>query len=451
MGKGQIGRPGTANPITHAISQDSRGGAPAFARPPVEAHRPPTSYSMTGGASVGKASIPSFRDVRNPGGVQRSSTGTKTSVSGNPLGGDSKPPASKTDSISVPSPSQPTPTHPIDLSAKPVNVPYRRGGSPGSPLLGSAPAANNATQSAEYEGQVGVPCVPTDTFPILAELPGHKCHSEAMVQLESPSGTSPVMSNNARSGLPPRPKPVSSSESISRPETAMSNYSMQALALGRVGSGSRGERRSGERRRAGASGTSLAPEDDDVDSVDLALLRIRRDNNRCDEISSIDIVNDNWDDNGSEDFMSLLPSISEQQPLKKINKSAIMLKTIGVRDGKKAAARSQTKPSRFGGGHPAQQSKVPGKQKTGRTSLEDPRDDIKGHALASSLSSAPGGCATGATPVAWQRLIRQAAPMVLNLEDLTGSTPEVLEMELGCMSLDELIQLNSRVNTGSKR
>jgi hypothetical protein len=36
--------------------------------------------------------------------------------------------------------------------------------------------------------------------------------------------------------------------------------------------------------------------------------------------------------------------------------------------------------------------------------------------------------------------------MVLNLEDLTGSTPEVLELELGRMSLDELMMLDKEIS-----
>ena len=45
-----------------------------------------------------------------------------------------------------------------------------------------------------------------------------------------------------------------------------------------------------------------------------------------------------------------------------------------------------------------------------------------------------------------QAAMRQAAPMVLNLESMVDSTPEVLERELGRMTLDELLDLDARVN-----
>lgn len=45
----------------------------------------------------------------------------------------------------------------------------------------------------------------------------------------------------------------------------------------------------------------------------------------------------------------------------------------------------------------------------------------------------------------------QAAPMVLNLEDVTASTPEVLEHELEGLSLDELVLLNRMVDTRMKQ
>jgi hypothetical protein len=41
--------------------------------------------------------------------------------------------------------------------------------------------------------------------------------------------------------------------------------------------------------------------------------------------------------------------------------------------------------------------------------------------------------------------MRQAKPMVLSLEDLAGSTPEVLEWELQHMSIDELLRLGQKV------
>lgn len=42
----------------------------------------------------------------------------------------------------------------------------------------------------------------------------------------------------------------------------------------------------------------------------------------------------------------------------------------------------------------------------------------------------------------------QAAPMVLNLEDLAQSTPEVLEQELDGLTIDQLQQLKSMLDGG---
>ncbi|GAX84983.1 hypothetical protein CEUSTIGMA_g12404.t1 [Chlamydomonas eustigma] len=202
-----------------------------------------------------------------------------------------------------------------------------------------------------------------------------------------------------------RPSSVSS-----RPCSATSNYSMQNHAVGHTGrhmhAGTLQTSGRTWRKDAGALGTVY--EEEDVDSVDLAILRIRRDHSKDDEAVSIDIVND---------------VVSEGPP----SSQAHVLKTV----------EADTLPGR----------KVPQTyvrhQKIGHVYKEGP--------LASSFKLTGRGGEGGANSQKPSRfktssVLQQAAPMVLNLEDLTCSTPEVLEQELGRMSLDELLQLDSKVS-----
>ena len=418
MGKGQIGRPGTANPITHTISLDSRGLASAQARPP-------TSYAVSAGFSASRTSFGGGKPL--PGFSDCGTREAATSVS------DRRPPSSSSlrDSVGSAAAGRLISVQP---SSQPSAHSLESGVQKASLIIVNCPEAER-----EAEGSEDHPSAPIFTPPILETSPSG-IQLASMEQPTGSSGAAVVASNGTRPGLglPPRPKPVAK-ESASRPETAMSTYSTQALALGRaagrVAAGCRNGERPGMR---GGAGSSLAHEDDDdVDSVDVAMLRIRRNNNLCDEFGSIDIVNDSiddgWDENGPENVTCLLTS-DVQKPSKR-SQAASMLKT-GLHHGNEKKA-SQRKSSRFAvSQYVPQKNSNEAQQHSGRSKLlRVPRDDIRGgHAEASSsLSSdaASGAFATGGPPASWSRLIRQAAPMVLNLEDLTGSTPEVLEMELG--------------------
>jgi hypothetical protein len=149
--------------------------------------------------------------------------------------------------------------------------------------------------------------------------------------------------------------------------------------------------------------------EEDVDSVDLAILRIRRDNCKDDEAVSIDIVNE------------VVPEGStSSQPL---GLSNFELEGLPKRRASQISARHR-KLDQFVGEGP----------------------------LASSFRHAGGGaegCIQKHFRLKKPSVLQQAAPMVLNLEDLICSTPEVLEQELERMSLDELLQLDCKVSVAA--
>ena len=98
----------------------------------------------------------------------------------------------------------------------------------------------------------------------------------------------------------------------------------------------------------------------------------------------------------------------------------------------------------FGGSQGAAKPKLPTQQ---RSPVTGPSSDV-------ASGSGRAGAAVGGTllppgraqaPPSRLALLRQAAPMVLSLENLSDSTPEVLEMELGRMSLDELLRLDAKM------
>ncbi|PNH09813.1 hypothetical protein TSOC_003526, partial [Tetrabaena socialis] len=75
-----------------------------------------------------------------------------------------------------------------------------------------------------------------------------------------------------------------------------------------------------------------------------------------------------------------------------------------------------------------------------KKSNQRPDTSVMGPAHGLDVFSRP---ATGAL-----RLTRQAAPMVLILDDITASTPEVVARELAQMSLGELQALKAKLNEG---
>ncbi len=173
----------------------------------------------------------------------------------------------------------------------------------------------------------------------------------------------------------------------------MSGYSVQARALGVAGDGTRPPDR-------GGAAMGAIPEDEDVDSVDLSLLRIQRENrSNDDDVRSIDIVHA-----GSTAEKEILRDLIAFEQAKQRQKQERAAKQRRILPAEKAVAAAA---GARGGQQP---NEVPAPPKA-----------------------------------SWP--LRQAAPMVLNLEDLTESTPEVLEMELGRLSLDELLDLDASVST----
>ena len=265
-------------------------------------------------------------------------------------------------------------------------------------------------------------------------------------------------SGSIRAGLPPRPPAAVPSPLPTRPSTSasmFSDYSVQALALGRSG-------RAGGMRRRGAGGRMMGllsrqgsrgsvDDEDDVDSVDLALMRIRHENNRDDR--SINIVDDEEEEE-EEDAASLMSELhptrgptaasAQRGPRQPLGRTPKMPQQRGQKmpGSKQGAGLFHT--ALFGGSQGAAKPKLPTQQ---RSPVTGPSSDV-------ASGSGRAGAAVGGTllppgraqaPPSRLALLRQAAPMVLSIENLSDSTPEVLEMELGRMSLVELLRLDAKM------
>ena len=277
---------------------------------------------------------------------------------------------------------------------------------------------------------------------------------------EQPSNPAPDDASCITGEKPPRPPaPVSAS----RPSTSMSGYSVVAMALGKCGMGHGMERHSrgsmnggGSRsfkvdrdamRRRGGTNSRISraemalvspgrgEECDDIDSIDLALMRIRHEGvdgggvgGSFRDDCSIDIVN-----NGSNDddgILSLLSFEMSCQGTANVPPAASVMPFVGkayVADGIKAV----------------QEQIAPLPQKSSNNGiLSEGHSGIKIGGLGDMAMAVQPAGRRGTLAAS----LRQAAPMVLNLEDLTGSTPEVLELELGRMSLGELMRLDQEVS-----
>eukprot|EP00798_Chlamydomonas_sp_ICE-L_P014978 gene14978-21036_t len=258
--------------------------------------------------------------------------------------------------------------------------------------------------SSPWHGEAGPSGSNPASFVLEGQQPiDHACEpSNASIQQTSAHGDFPdtMATTPGHLGLPPRPPgtgqllnpsylatpsgTVPSTPSL-RPNTAASDFSTAGLALGRQGLGGMASR-----SNLGSSCGSVLegrPESACADSVDLCLARLKAENNTNNTLS-INILSQ-----GDADEMDTL-SLSD-----------------------------------FG---------------------------IKGGPSTPWMAPKPKQRAVGLTKTAallraskWktqQALLKQAAPMVLSLENMVDSTPEVLEMELGRMSLDELLDLDARVH-----
>ncbi|KAG1680169.1 hypothetical protein FOA52_000282 [Chlamydomonas sp. UWO 241] len=231
-----------------------------------------------------------------------------------------------------------------------------------------------------------------------------------------------------------RPGSVPGSEG-SRPASGMSTFSTHALALGR--SGSSGLRRRGQPSLYGGLGIGL---DDDVDSVDLQLQRIRVENNaRDDDGMSICLLDGGAAPAGAVDDMSC--SLSALDTISELDVS------VSHHSGRLAQPRGPP-PGKLLAPPPARAHPTGLLKATAGAGAE--------HSDTSRDNKAARAAATRAAARRVAQLMAQAAPMVLNLEDLTDSTPEVLQMEMGKMSLEELLDLDTvvasrgRVATGAR-
>lgn len=269
-------------------------------------------------------------------------------------------------------------------------------------------------------------------------------HSRDNIQAVQSHGSTGVAalsrSGSNRVGLPPRPPAASPSPLPTRPSSGasvFSNYSVQALALGRGGraGGMRQRGAGGLLSRGGSGGGSDDNyDDDDVDSVDLALMRIRHENNRDD--GSINIVDDEED---AEDAASLM---SELRPTRGPAAAAnAARRQLGRTPRKQSSKQGVCSTTLLGGCQGAAKLRLPGQQQA----PAGPSTGVArgpGRAGATKDASPP---PRSRAPLSRLALLRQAAPMVLSLENLKDSTPEVLELELGRMSLEELLRLDAKM------
>ena len=256
-------------------------------------------------------------------------------------------------------------------------------------------------------------------------------------------------------GLPPRPPAAAPSSLPTRPSTGtsmFSDYSVQALALGRCG-------RVGGMRRRGAGGHTMGlqsrqgshgsvdDDNDDVDSVDLALMRIRHENNRDDR--SINIVSDDEEDDAASLMSELRPTrrptaaaSAQRGPRQPLGRTAKMPQQPGQMMPSSEQGVGLFHTAFLGGSRGAAKLKLPTQQRApaGPSSDVAPGPGRSGAAVGGTLPER-----AQVAPPSRLALLRQAAPMVLSLENLKDSTPEVLEMELGRMSLEELLRLDAKM------
>jgi len=310
----------------------------------------------------------------------------------------------------------------------------------------------------------------------------HDGTADGRIEAHGRSASHPKRGTAAGPGDVPAGKPP---RAPGRPGTSMSYLSTQALALGRAGQ--RGKRGSGDgggsvngsgSEQDGDHANAAADDADELDSVDLALQRIRYENQQNDDIvSGIDLLADGGEpevDVLSLSEFALGPGVSGRTAR---SPSPLGRLLAGNPLSGRAAAPAGGLHSAAGSGPGAEPGKrVPNKQGEGVAAAGG--GDAKGsiasfgaEGAAAVAASQAGGA--GAVPVLNKAegqgqgasvdkrparrttnssaAMKQAAPMVLNLEHLADSTPEVLELELDHMTMDELLQLDSDISSAAAK